>query len=357
VDLPALTALRGLAALAVLLFHSSSLVLHQASVEQPRIWGRGYLAVDFFFALSGFVIGLAYEARFAQGLAFGSFARIRLIRLYPVITLGVILGGLEFAFTGGFLIWRTEPFAVWPCVLLQMLFVPFAFSRTQAYPLDVVQWSLFFELFGNAVHALIVGLLSTRRLTWITGLAAVVVIYADWSRGTLSAGWSWANFPFGFARLAFSYSAGLLIYRQWRSGSLPKFNAGYLVAAALLFSALAAPKTAAIPDSVFVLFVFPVVLMIAVQTQPARRLSGIVKWMGEVSYPLYALQVPVLTAATFLILHSTSRPLNAMIEGAAIGVAVLLSWLAARYYDAPLRRWLMARTSRRPALPSEAAAA
>jgi peptidoglycan/LPS O-acetylase OafA/YrhL len=54
------------------------------------------LAVDFFFLLSGFVIGYAYEHRLLANLSVTGFIRIRLIRLYPLILVGTIFGFLVF---------------------------------------------------------------------------------------------------------------------------------------------------------------------------------------------------------------------------------------------------------------------
>lgn len=81
-----LDGLRGTAAIVVLL-------LHVASAETPDlpVFGSAYLAVDLFFLLSGFVIGHAYEARLSDGLTFGKFLKIRLVRLYPLYVLGLAL--------------------------------------------------------------------------------------------------------------------------------------------------------------------------------------------------------------------------------------------------------------------------
>ena len=78
----------GVAALCVVIFHFSEMVIGDYS----KLWiGNGWLAVDFFFCLSGFVIGYAYDDRLAtMGLL--KFFKARLIRLHPLVVLGSVLG-------------------------------------------------------------------------------------------------------------------------------------------------------------------------------------------------------------------------------------------------------------------------
>ena len=81
-----LDALRGLAALAVVVFHLGQVRL------APDLVPHGYLAVDFFFVLSGFVVAHAYEEALRGSLSFRSFALRRAIRLYPLAILGATAG-------------------------------------------------------------------------------------------------------------------------------------------------------------------------------------------------------------------------------------------------------------------------
>src|ERR1700722_3197255 len=80
----ALDGLRGVAAISIVVFHYS----------QNLGWEllpNAYLAVDFFFMLSGFVIAHAYEARLRSGQTVAEFMQRRLIRLYPLYWLGTTL--------------------------------------------------------------------------------------------------------------------------------------------------------------------------------------------------------------------------------------------------------------------------
>jgi len=139
-----LDGLRGIAALSVV-------VLHCYRYFGDFTWSSAALAVDLFFVLSGFVLAYAYEAKLPT--ASGAFLKARLIRLYPLYLVGTLLGMIEALATmkyGGpaamdrATFWTSLPFS------LAMLPTPW-----QMYPFDGVMWSIFFELFINAVWAVL----------------------------------------------------------------------------------------------------------------------------------------------------------------------------------------------------------
>ena len=97
-----LDGLRGIAALVVVWFHLFE-GFATSSIDQRC--NHGYLAVDFFFLLSGFVLSYAYDGRLrsisaAQRLSFGSFLRRRIIRLHPMLLLGLVWGAVAFVLQG-----------------------------------------------------------------------------------------------------------------------------------------------------------------------------------------------------------------------------------------------------------------
>lgn len=100
-----LDGLRGVAALLVVWYH-----LFEAFATSPvdQRFNHGYLAVDFFFLLSGFVIGYAYDERWGRGLRMRDFIKRRLIRLHPMVVLGALLGAAAF-FVQGSVRWNGEP--------------------------------------------------------------------------------------------------------------------------------------------------------------------------------------------------------------------------------------------------------
>ncbi len=92
-----LDGLRGVAALMVIIYHVGECF---ATSVRDQWCNHGYLAVDFFFVLSGFVIGYAYDGRWRKGMTAGRFMLRRVIRLQPMVVMGVVLGTVSFLIQG-----------------------------------------------------------------------------------------------------------------------------------------------------------------------------------------------------------------------------------------------------------------
>ena len=108
-----LDGMRGIAAIAIVVFHFMEWIY----APEKNFIGHGFLAVDFFFCLSGFVIGYAYDKRLPQ-IGLKQFFFSRLIRLQPMVVLGSVLGLLTFLF---------DPFATfqlsYPVTKILLLFI------------------------------------------------------------------------------------------------------------------------------------------------------------------------------------------------------------------------------------------
>jgi peptidoglycan/LPS O-acetylase OafA/YrhL len=105
-----LDGLRGVAAIMVIIFHLFE--THSLGNHLIQIINHGYLAVDFFFMLSGFVIGYAYDDRWDK-MTLGTFFKRRIIRLHPMVIMGSIVGAALFYFQQSSLLYsmRTPIFA------------------------------------------------------------------------------------------------------------------------------------------------------------------------------------------------------------------------------------------------------
>ena len=184
-----LDGLRGAAALMVVWYHVFEGFAF-AGGTAITTFNHGYLAVDFFFMLSGFVIAYAYDSRWnatgSQKLTLKSFFKRRLIRLHPMVVMGALIGAITFLI-GGSLRWdgtQTDPQWVMAALVLGMLLIP-AYpgagydvrGNGEMYSLNGPSWSLFFEYIGNIVYALIIRKLSGRILGI---LCAVMGILLGW---------------------------------------------------------------------------------------------------------------------------------------------------------------------------------
>lgn len=314
-----LDGMRGVAAIAVMLFHGA----HEIA---PQLAPGGYLAVDLFFCLSGFVIAHAYDERLAQGLRFADFARARLIRLWPMYVLGAALGALfGLAALGG-------PKGLSPGHLAATAALSAVFLPTWGYwlyPFDGPAWSLILELAANAAYALGFRRLTLRRLLAVAALAAVALAAFALARGHLNAGASWKGLPLGLARVAFSFSLGVVIHRQ-RDRLAP----GLTLPGPVLTAAMLAVFLAPIPqgqrgwlDALFVLAISPALVLLGAR---ARSFPG-ARALGDLSYPLYAIHFPALGLAALLAGE------NAATVAWTSLLLVPASLVLARALDAPLR--------------------
>ena len=317
-----LDGLRGIAAFAVLWGHAgygfgSSFYPHHA-----------HLAVDFFFCLSGFVVAHAYAARIAAGLGFWGFAKRRLIRLYPMIFAGALLGAL--AFDPG---WQDSlPQLVWlDAAIFCVLPIGLAF-HTVPFLVDGPVWSLFFEFAANifywcAARRPVGGALA--MLLFIAVAAILLGLAARDAGGLANIGASpGLVFVSGFPRIAVSFTLGVLIFRYRLHQYLPHLPDIFVAVA--LAALLAMPPCPWWYELGCVLIGFPLLLCLGAEARETPKLHKFWYWCGALSYPVYVIHQPVLRAVYRL--HGNG------IEGAAL--VLVLAWLLLRWYDEPLRRRL-----------------
>lgn len=241
-----LDGLRGVAALLVVWYHVfEGFAFAGGGVVQGI--NHGYLAVDFFFMLSGFVVGYAYDDRWAKGLTRKEFFRRRLIRLHPMVVMGALIGVATFLM-GGSLQWDGTqiPLSLTMLSMLCALFLLPAVPGTgvevrgngEMYPLNGPSWSLFFEYLGNLLYALLIRRFSTRWLTlWVVLLGVLWSLFALTDAagyGCIGVGWTLegVNFPGGLLRMLFPFSFGLLLSRRFRP---MKIRGAFWICAAVLF--------------------------------------------------------------------------------------------------------------------------
>ena len=211
-----LDGLRGIAALAVVGYHSWGSALH-------NLLPRAYLAVDLFFIMSGVVIAAAYDDRIARGLGTAGFMAARLRRLYPLYLLATAIGIAGAAYAG-------KPLAAWPYALA-MLPAP---GGQRLYPFDGAAWSLFFELAANLVFVALHPRLTTRVLAAVVAVSAVLLAALEISGGWLNYGYAWFCFTPGIARVGF--------WLLWRRAALPARAARHARAGVGVRRGAAAPR-------------------------------------------------------------------------------------------------------------------
>ena len=113
-----LDGLRGVAAVMVVLFH----ICEAYKPEHPltQLINHGYLAVDFFFLLSGFVIAYAYDDRW-QAMGLRDFFKRRLIRLQPMVVMGMVVGAALYYLQAGPAFPLIDATPVWLMLLVMLI--------------------------------------------------------------------------------------------------------------------------------------------------------------------------------------------------------------------------------------------
>jgi len=358
-----LDGLRGVAALMVILYHIGECF---ATSPITQTINHGYLAVDFFFVLSGFVIGYAYDNQWQRGMTAGAFLLRRIIRLQPMVVAGVVLGLISFCIQGcekwdGTQVSTT---AIIISVVLALLMLP-AMPGTlpevrgngEMFPLNGPSWSLFFEYIGSIFYAFFLHRLNNRRLkafVCVSGFALAAIAIGNGS-GTYHLGVGWTadcgGLWMGLVRMTFSFSAGLLMSRNF----VPiQIRGAFWICTALIVIVLSIPYVGSttrpmisngVFDAACILFVFPAIVYIGASGRTTDIRSGrICEFLGMISYPVYAIHYP------FMYLMYAWAWKNAYgfdqvwpVALSIIAVVVILAWLFTKYYDQPVRRWLSTR--------------
>ncbi|MDE5971394.1 MAG: acyltransferase [Muribaculaceae bacterium] len=359
-----LDGLRGVAAILVIFYHFGE---GFATSPVDQMLNHGYLAVDFFFVLSGFVLGYAYDDRWRKGMTASRFMLRRVIRLHPMVILSVALGAVAYLIQGG-VQWDGTPVSLhWLLValLLGMLLIPVlpgmgadVRGNGEMFPLNGPSWSLFFEYIGSIRYAVWLHRLSVRALRWVVGLSAIGLsaLALGNSSGAFHIGFGWSagglGFLGGFFRLSFSFSAGLLLCRTFRAR---RIRGAFWICSALIAAALACPYVGAangqpaLPNAAYDLactfLLFPAIVYIGACGFTTDRLStGLCEFLGRLSYPVYIIHYPVMYL--FYAWVWTNGVTLAQAWPVCIGLFVLIiamAWLSLRFYDEPLRRRLSAK--------------
>jgi len=321
-DAPFLQALRGAAAIMVVLYHSAKAL----GLPQPQC---GFMAVDFFFLLSGVVIEAKYAGLLRAGLSVGRFAWIRLVRIYPLYAAGTAIGFAALLLSGAHSTAR-----LWPTLCL----IPrIEFTEGGMFPLNSPAWSLFFELLVNLAYALLVRRLSTAWLAAIILVSWLGMIGNPFGLVDLFAG--------GFARTGFSFFAGVALYR-WYAGAKTPALIGGLGACGVLVVFVAAlavspPLAGVVPCfDACVTLLFPALMVLALRARIIGCVARIANVLGDLSYPIYAVHVPWLAiCGWFFAFDRWHTPLIA--QGVAYYVSLVLVCLALLHgFDRPARRRL-----------------
>ena len=349
-----LDGLRGVAALTVVCFH---LFEAYATSHLDQQINHGYLAVDFFFILSGFVIGYAYDDRWKK-LSAVEFLKRRIIRLHPMVVIGAIIGAVMFYFQGCS-VWDVSKVPV-TMLLVATLMNVFLIPSTpgaeirgvgEMYPLNGPSWSLFFEYIGNVLYAFFIRKFSTKALSiWVFVVGCGLASFAIWGPyGDLCVGFALTadNMLGGSLRLLFSFSAGLLLFRLFKP---VKVKGAFWIGAFSIIVLSAVPRIGGseylwmngLYDTLCAVLLFPLLVYLGASGKTTDKMSArICKFLGDISYPLYMVHYPFIYLYYAWVKNENLTFVQSL-PGAVALVAgsIALAYLCLKLYDEPVRRFL-----------------
>jgi peptidoglycan/LPS O-acetylase OafA/YrhL len=335
-----LDGLRGVAAVAVVIYHFMEIAITDYN---KNFMAHGFLAVDFFFCLSGFVIGYAYDDRIEK-IGVWQFFKLRLIRLHPLVIFGSILGLFAYLFDPFFAPFPTYGIGKIFLIFLSSIFlIPYPVMPERTFNLFIFNapaWSLFWEYIANIAFAIGLYRIKMGFLTILTIISACGIVFINYRSGNLMGGWGGPTFWDGFVRLCYSFFAGLLIYR---SNWIIKNNLGFIRIGLLLSLTFIVPygRWNLITESLAVLIYFPLIIALGVGATLSNGLKNLCDFSGKISYPLYMSHYWALWMfANYLTANKPDRFEKYLVVALGVLLLVGFSHLVTLFFDIPIRKYL-----------------
>lgn len=360
-----LDGLRGVAALMVIRYHVFEGFAF-ASNSAIETLNHGYLAVDFFFILSGFVIGYAYDDRWGKSLTMKDFFKRRLIRLHPMVIMGAVLGAITFCIQGS-VQWDGTHIAI-SMIMLSLLctifFIPAmpgvgyeVRGNGEMFPLNGPCWSLFFEYIGNILYALFIRRLSNKALTVFVVLLGVALaafaVFNVSTYGNIGVGWTLdgVNFLGGSLRMLFPFSLGMLMSRNFKP---MKVKGAFWICTIALIALFSVPYLEGLEplcmngvyEAFCVIVAFPIILWIGASgTTTDKQSTKICKFLGDISYPVYVIHYPLMYLFYAWLIENQLYTLGETWHVAlcVFILSIILAYLCLKLYDEPIRKYLAKR--------------
>ncbi len=361
-----LDGLRGVAALVVVFYHLMECYPVQYS---GAFFSHGYLAVDFFFALSGYVMGYAYDDRWNRMTTWNFFKR-RITRLHPMVVFGTLVGICFFYYSGSTELFNKVDSTLWWMVLLQgfltICMIPLPASMDmrgwgELTSLNGPIWTLMFEYVANILYAFFLRRLGKIALGILVLLAAVLtadcclhlniwgLLESDWNRFSVIGGFVFTpeHIYIGYVRLLYPFLVGLLLSRM---GKTVKVKGGFTVTSLMVLVMLSVPVLGGdnkIVDGIYqmvcILLLFPFILAVGAGSElKGKKTNRLCIFFGKISFPLYITHYPLIYMHTSWAQRHVDAPLgtHVLVGVCTLLMALGLAWAALKLYDEPIRAWL-----------------
>ena len=324
-----LDGLRGVAAIIVVLYHLVECYPSLSAI----MFAHGFLAVDLFFALSGFVIGYAYDDRWSK-MNLKTFFKRRITRLHPMVIFGAVVGVCFFYYSGGIELFGNVDNTLWWMLLLQallmILMIPLPASMDirgwgELTSINGPVWTLMFEYVANILYALFLRHLGKVALSIFVAITAIFTIdcclrlnifgllVSDWNSYSVIGGFVFdpEHVYIGYTRLLYPFLVGLLLSRIYQL--------------------------------ICILFIFPLILSIGAGSElKGQKSIRLCTFLGEISYPLYITHYPLIYMHTSWAKRYMDSPVgtHVLVAITTLLMSLAIAWGALKLYDEPVRAWL-----------------
>jgi peptidoglycan/LPS O-acetylase OafA/YrhL len=368
-ELQSLTPLRGLAATWVICFHY--VVAYFPAFHPERyswILNKGFLAVDMFFMLSGFVLSHVYWRAFAddstnQGRNYWSFMGARVARLYPLHLFNLcqfLIAALAFHFYQYGAAGELDAIPLHGARSLTALVANVAMLqglKASQLAWNYPAWSISVEFLAYFLFPLALPLLAQAgaRTRWLAacGALAAMGLFAYLSGGDFN---QWDG-PITLLRCLPEFIIGAMLYTGFRNSHWPDWL-GRDYAAVAIFASVLLLIHFGVSD-IFIAVAFPALILSAVMN--AGRVASILNaaplvWLGEISYSLYLahgfvqfLTTRLLSSAGVENTSHLSRASSMLVLLAMLGATLLIATLTHREVEIVGRSRLRMLLGARPA--------
>jgi len=329
-----LEALRGIAALLVVLHHLS---LNPGSVLAAfPLLGQGWLFVDLFFVLSGYVIASVHAECEPTPLAARCFLIRRFFRLYP-LHLATLLAALFLDVHDG-----TAQLPGYGAMVAMNLTMTQAWGVVPGSVLNGPSWSISTEWAAYLSFAWICLVIPQRRhriqLLGAIGLVSLGILVV-WRGGSLD-----GDLVLRVPRCLMSFALGAAVW-SWSRGARSlapgrAFGVQLAVGAAMLGLLVVTIDRPQLTLMMPLLSAAMIVAMVRDPGSPARRWleRPVPQWLGRTSYSLYLVHMPLFG---YLMLATGGWPANAgganLWVGAALGSLFAVAALSYAFIEKPGR--------------------
>lgn len=313
--------------------------------------------------LSGFVISYAYDDRWNK-MTLKDFFKRRIIRLHPMIIIGMIIGAALFYFqdSPGLGWGGIHEVPVWTMLLVMLIgftLIPVGKGLDirgwdEMHPLNGPAWSLFYEYIANIVYALFLRK-ATKVVTGILVLiaAGVTLHYALTNpNGDIIGGWSIdpLQLRIGFTRLAFPFLAGMFLAK---TAKLRYTKNAFLSASLLLVILFSVPRVGGadqpwmngLYECFCLMIMFPFIVWLGAGGKvKGNKATKLCKFFGDISYPLYITHFPIINIYMAWVTNNKLTLSQSWHIGLGyVVLSVLVAYISMKCYDIPVREWLRKR--------------